>query len=96
MKYWNLNDERLIRRLQAEIVGHDALFELGPDGGVAVYCGVRFLGVWIELRPTRFSFVPAARLQPTLLQFDIAQVVTATRAMVDDNRAYWHAAKASG
>lgn len=82
MRFWNIGDERLIRHLRAEITDASVSFEVGPDGGVAVYCGVRFLGVWVEFVRGRHSFVPAARLQPTLIHFTMEQVVMATRGLL--------------
>lgn len=82
MRYWNLGDERLIRVLRNEIDGTMANFEVGPDGGVAVYVGARLLGVWVEFVRSRHSFVPAARLQPTRLHLPPEQVVAATLELV--------------
>lgn len=82
MRFWNLGDERLIRLLQAEISLEEASFEVGPDGGVAVYKGARLLGVWVEFLRGRHSFVPAAKLQPTLLHCSPEQVAIATHGLL--------------
>ena len=87
MKFWNLNDDLLIARLREEIHVAQASFEIGPEGGVAVYRDTPFLGVWIERVQRRYCYVPAARLRPTLMYLSLDQVIVATRSILADRPA---------
>ena len=89
MRCWNMGDERLIRLLRDDIHDADAEFEVGSEGGVAVYGGARFLGVWIECQRGLHCYVPAARLQPTLIHLLPDQVVVATRSILENARNQW-------
>lgn len=82
MKFWNLGDDQLLAALVAANLT-DLEFEIGPEGGVAVYWRRYFLGVWVEFVLGFHDFVPAGQLKPTYSHCDHSAAVCASRGIAE-------------
>ena len=82
MRGWNTEDATLLPALRGTRFVHLSFVE-GLEGDVGVYRGSCFLGAWVEFNRSRYSFVPAAYLQPTIIDCDIAGSIEATRNNFD-------------
>ncbi len=86
MRYWNIHDEELWDVLRTTIVDQPASFEIGPDGGVAVFFSGQFIGIWIERVRGLHSYVPAGYLEPTHVDLAMGEALTATKLILERAR----------
>lgn len=86
MRFWNLHDSDLAIRLQDAISVDGVSFEIGHEGGVAVFLDGYFVGIWAELQRCAFSFIPAGYLQPTRECLPLDRVADITLELLAQER----------
>lgn len=84
MRRGNIEDDALLAAFR-RLVGPKyprVEFVPGFDGGVAIYRGAGFVGIWMEYRRGRYDFVPAGRSDTTICNCTIDMATVATMAVL--------------